>query len=347
MIKNVKKILVDCHIVSSILKNRPAFAGVLMTHRCNLKCKFCVFWKRPVDIKKEMTLEDHKKFSSICKMLGVRAVNLAGGEPFVRKDLYEIVRMYSQDHIVIINSNGTLINQDNARLIWEAGVDVMNISIDAFHEDMHDDFRGTGVYQKAMKSIQYLKSARTRKDQRISIQAIYSPQVADQFEDFLVFCDKEEIEFACNPYRPDDEHEIKLEFSTDYSAEHLFELKRKHSSFKISDYTINKTGEFIKDGKVPNCKAGKQFFMIDPYGNIVICENYVEDRDVLLNINDTNFSIDRIKSLLEYAYENNKCEKCYARERGDLEYLYDMRNFVWLKDLLSQTKFAKKYFLNK
>ncbi len=295
MNNSVKKLKVDYNIVRSILKKRPAFAGVLMTHRCNLKCKFCVFWKRPVDIKKEMTPDDHKKFSSICKKLGVRAVNLAGGEPFVRKDLYDIVRMYSQDHIVIINSNGTLITKESAKKIWEAGLDVMNISIDAFREDMHDSFRGSGVYHKAMRSIDYLKTARTRKDQRISVQAIYSPQVASQFDDFLTFCDKEKIEFACNPYRPDDGHQIKLDFSPDYSAGHLYELKQKHASFKISDYTIRKTGEFIRNGKVPDCKAGKHFFMIDPYGNIVICENYVEEKDILMNINDPDFSIGRIE----------------------------------------------------
>lgn len=340
----VKKLLVDYNIISSILHNRPAFAGVLMTHRCNLKCKFCVFWKRPIDIQKEMTVEDHKKFSSICKKIGVRAINLAGGEPLVRRDLFDIIKVYTQDHIVIINTNGTLIDEKNAKLLWDAGVDVMNISIDAFQEEIHDDFRGKGVYKKAMESIQYLKKARTRKDQRISIQAIYSPQVADQFDDFLTFCDNENIEFACNPYRPDENHQINLDFPTDYSAEHLFMLKQKHASFKISEYTIRKTGEFIKDGNIPDCKAGKQFFMIDPYGNIVICENYVEEKDVLININDKDFSIEKLKRLLNNAYENNKCAKCYARERGDLEYLYEMRNLVWLKDLLSQTKSIKSLF---
>lgn len=339
-----RKILVDYNIISSILKNRPAFAGILMTHRCNLQCKFCVFWKRPIDPKKEMTIEDHRKFSSICKNIGVRAVNLAGGEPFIRKDLFDIVRVYTQDHIVIINSNGTLINKENAKLVWEAGVDVMNISIDAFDKDMHDDFRGIGVYEKAMRSIEYLKEARTRKDQRISIQAIYSPQVADQFDDFLTFCDHEKIEFACNPYRPDDNHQINLDFPADYSAEHLYKLKKKHPSFKISDYTIRKTGEFIRNGNVPDCKAGKQFFMIDPYGNIIICENYVDEKDILVNINDSDFSVDKLKLLLDSAYNNNTCTKCYARERGDIEYLYDMRNLVWLKDLLSQTKFTKSLF---
>ncbi len=341
----LKKLSVDYNIVSSILQNKPAFAGVLMTHRCNLKCKFCVFWKRPIEVEKEMSIEDHKRFSLICKKIGVRAINLAGGEPLIRKDLFEIVKIYTQDHIVIINSNGTLINEDNARKLWEAGVDVMNISIDAFDEEMHDNFRGKGVYQKAMKSIEYLKNARTRKDQRISIQAIYSPQVADQFDDFLSFCDKENIEFACNPYRPDDNHQINLDFPTNYSADHLFKLKQKHSSFKISEYTIQKTGEFIKNGNVPDCKAGKQFFMIDPYGNIVICENYVEEKDVLININDNDFSIGKLNKLLESAYKNNKCTKCYARERGDLEYLYGMRNFVWFKDLLSQTKSIKSLFI--
>lgn len=344
---SVKKLKVDYNVIRSIVKNRPAIAAVLMTHRCNLKCKFCVFWKRPVNIEKEMKLEDHKRFSSICKKLGVRSINLVGGEPFVRKDLYDIVKMYSEDHIVIINTNGTLINRDNAKRIWEAGLDVMNISIDAFSEDIHDDFRGAGVYQKAMKSIEYLKETRTKKDQRIAIQAIYSPQVADQFDDFLTFCDEQNIEFACNPYRPDDNHQVKLDFSSGYSAEHLYELKRKHPSFKISDYTIKKTGEFIKNGVVPDCKAGKQFFVIDPYGNIVICENYVEEKDVLMNINDPNFTIEKVKNLLDFAYKNNKCEKCYARERGDIEYLYEMRNFVWIKDLLSQSKYSKKFFINK
>ena len=342
---NFKKIIVDYHIFTSILNGKPGFAGVLLTHRCNLQCKFCVFWKREIDTKKEMSIEDHKRFSGICKEIGVRAINLAGGEPLIRKDLLDIIRVYAQNHIVIINTNGTLIDEEKARALWDAGVDVMNISIDAFDETTHDSFRGPGVYKKAMKSIECLKKCRTRKDQRIAIQAIYSPQVADQFDDFLTFCDNEKIEFACNPYRPDDNHKIHMNFPKDYSAERLFELKKKHPSFKISEYTIRKTGEFIKNGYVPDCKAGKQFFMIDPYGYIVICENYVEEKDRLININDKQFSVQKLKSLLSDAYNNNKCMKCYARERGDLEYLYDMRNFTWLKDLLYQTKFLKSLFI--
>lgn len=333
---NLNSLRIDSALIRSIFTKRPIFVAVLLTHRCNLKCDFCVFWKRDIDVSKEMKPADHAKVSDLCKKIGTRVVNLAGGEPFIRQDLEEIIGAYQKDHLVIINSNGTLIDKERAKSVWKSGLDVINISIDFFDRDMHDEVRGKGVYDKAMDAIQLLKSAKTKKSQRIAVQAIYSPQNAHQFDEFIRYCQSEDIEFSCNPYRPDPDHEVHMDFSPDYSVEHLRELKKKYPAFKISNYAIRMTDYYIKNGFVPNCGTGKYMFALDPYGNFTPCENRINEP--FANISDPQLTKKVMQKLLDDVYTANNCHMCYSRERSDIEYLYQPKSKEWWSDILPQSK---------
>ena len=70
-------------------------------------------------------------------------VVLTGGEPLLRPDIYEIIR-YAADKkfMVVLGTNGTLINRANALKIKEAGAHGVGISIDSMDSGKHDRFRG-------------------------------------------------------------------------------------------------------------------------------------------------------------------------------------------------------------
>ena len=68
---------------------------------------------------------------------------LTGGEPLLRPDIYEIIR-YAADKkfMVVLGTNGTMINRVNAEKIKEAGAHGVGISIDSMNPDKHNKFRG-------------------------------------------------------------------------------------------------------------------------------------------------------------------------------------------------------------
>lgn len=86
-----------------------------LTYRCNLDCQMC--FQRKVIQGKELNTADIQKIvaalSPMCKKM-----NLTGGEIFVRKDIFEIMRILEKKGIkVFIVTNGTLLDKEKVELL--------------------------------------------------------------------------------------------------------------------------------------------------------------------------------------------------------------------------------------
>ena len=92
-------------------KNEPVSLVHFLTNRCNARCSFCfIDFDDPKTFKGELTLDEIDKLT---KNLGksLLNVNLTGGEPFARKDIVEIAKLYIKNSTVqsiYITTNGSL-----------------------------------------------------------------------------------------------------------------------------------------------------------------------------------------------------------------------------------------------
>jgi len=76
-------------------------ASIIVTYRCPMRCKMCNIWNNPSDIKKEF------KPDLLNKLPKLVLVNLTGGEPFVREDLEDIIRiLFTKTDRVVISTSG-------------------------------------------------------------------------------------------------------------------------------------------------------------------------------------------------------------------------------------------------
>ena len=68
---------------------------ISVTDRCNLRCVYCMPAEGMVWLPREqlLTYEEITRFARVCVSLGVTGIRLTGGEPTVRMDLPELVRM--------------------------------------------------------------------------------------------------------------------------------------------------------------------------------------------------------------------------------------------------------------
>jgi MoaA/NifB/PqqE/SkfB family radical SAM enzyme len=89
---------------------KPVFCNIAITKRCNLNCKMC-FIKR-ASSQDEMDLNDFKKIFSSKTMRNISVITLDGGEPFLRRDIFEILMIANNKLPNLVNlritSNGTL-----------------------------------------------------------------------------------------------------------------------------------------------------------------------------------------------------------------------------------------------
>ena len=81
-------------------KNEPVSIVHFLTNRCNARCSFCfIDFDDPNTFKNELTLNEIEKLTkSFGKSL--LNVNLTGGEPFARKDITDIAKLYIQNSTV-------------------------------------------------------------------------------------------------------------------------------------------------------------------------------------------------------------------------------------------------------
>jgi len=151
------------HIIKSIIKNRlgliqyPSFITFFVTWRCNCKCIMCDIWKKEKGC--ELNLDEIKQIFSQLKCIDT--IRISGGEPFLRKDLAEIINIIDtkvNPKIIHITSNGLLTNSiiktlQNIKPIKKIH---LKISIDGIGKE-HDKIRGIPeVYDKAINTVEKL-----------------------------------------------------------------------------------------------------------------------------------------------------------------------------------------------
>jgi len=126
----------DCGLCS-LHKSHTALANLVLTNRCDLSCWYCFFYAQRLGYVYEPTgaeLNGMVKTLSEEKPVRCNAIQLTGGEPTLREDLVDIVKMckgYGFDHVQL-NTNGIRISHDLELLtkVREAGVNTLYLSFD-------------------------------------------------------------------------------------------------------------------------------------------------------------------------------------------------------------------------
>jgi len=134
-------------------QNRPLVVWN-MTNRCNLRCRHCYISAEDRQYHDELTTDEAKAFITDLANMRVPVLLFSGGEPLIRKDIFELGRMAADLGLrPVISSNGTLIDKDIARKIKEAGFQYVGISIDG-KPSTNDEFRNMpGAFAAALKGI--------------------------------------------------------------------------------------------------------------------------------------------------------------------------------------------------
>lgn len=129
-----------------------------LIRRCNLTCKHCYSISGDVDFPGELTTSQVFDVMDDLKAFRVPVLILSGGEPLMRRDIFEIsARAKAMRFYVGLSSNGTLIDGELAGRIRDAGYDYVGISLDGIGAT-HDRFRRkAGAYDAALSALRLLR----------------------------------------------------------------------------------------------------------------------------------------------------------------------------------------------
>lgn len=189
----------DCH------GNAPHKAQLLASQRkpivvwsttrsCNLNCVHCYTDSANKKYSGELSTDEGLALIDDLAAFGIPSLLFSGGEPLMRKDLFELIEHASKKEIrPVLSTNGTLIDRNNARSLKDAGIVYVGISLDGM-EETNDLFRGQkGAFARAMKGFENCVAV----GQRVGLRLTLTKKNFEDLHAIFDFIEREGINRAC------------------------------------------------------------------------------------------------------------------------------------------------------
>lgn len=175
-------------------KNRKPIVVWNIARQCNLFCIHCYSNSENKIYKNELTTKEAKQVIDDLANFGVPAILFSGGEPLMRKDLFELADYTKSKNVkFVLSTNGTLINEEMAKRIKSTGFSYVGVSLDGIGHT-NDQFRGMdGAFEKTMKAFKLLKKL----DQRVGLRMTLTKNNIYDLENIFDFIETEKIDRAC------------------------------------------------------------------------------------------------------------------------------------------------------
>jgi cyclic pyranopterin phosphate synthase len=131
---------------------------ISVTDRCNIRCFYCM----PADNIEFMpkahllTFEEIERIVRVSTTLGIDRIRLTGGEPLVRRDLHELVRLLAAVpgiRDIGLTTNGILL-EEQAQLLKDAGLKRLNVSLDALDPEIFKAVTRRDGYERVLAGIE-------------------------------------------------------------------------------------------------------------------------------------------------------------------------------------------------
>ena len=139
------------------------YLRISVTDRCNLRCIYCMPPEGIPHISHSeiLSYEEIRAVVEAAAHLGIRRIRLTGGEPLVRADFPELVKMLSRIDGIIelsLTTNGILL-KDHAHVLKQAGLSRVNVSLDTLRADRFQDITRLGELEDVLIGIEVAQEA--------------------------------------------------------------------------------------------------------------------------------------------------------------------------------------------
>ncbi len=261
--------------------------------RCNVRCVFCSRWNDPVDLE----LPVIESIAEDMAALGAGYVSLTGGDPFVRKDITDIIDAFATRGVPVhINTNGVLLRRHADFLRSRAASIVgITVSIDSPHPEVHDEIRGVeGTFRKALEGMERLRDVID-----FDLACTLNHRNLDEIEEYAAFARERGYTFRFQPLHDDGDnqlapHEEGVRVEADgldgLSARLDATLGPERSFAKARYYELFEPFFRNRDGmsRLRCTAAARLIYFVDPNGDVYPCDTR---RDVNLgNVYRTRFA---------------------------------------------------------
>jgi MoaA/NifB/PqqE/SkfB family radical SAM enzyme len=250
----------------------------------------CKAWQDGPKIN-DLPTEDVFRAIDVLDKMGVCVLSLTGGEPLLRKDIYEIIKYARKKGLyVMTNSNGTMPIKEYKKLI-ESGINRIGVSLGSLDSKKQSYInRIPNTLEKAIKAIKYLRKNKKR-GQLINVSCTVSSLNMDEVPNLIEYCStKLKVPIVIQPVvlgagdfllrSNDTEMRItdaeKMNKMLDKVIKMMFFYKvlGTRSFFDYCKRSLKKDFKW-------KCRAGTLFYDIMPDGKFGICLDFSMNKNLL------------------------------------------------------------------
>tara|TARA_B100000427_G_C15475228_1_gene580440 strand:- start:334 stop:1374 length:1041 start_codon:yes stop_codon:yes gene_type:complete len=270
---------------SLILKEIPNYAIVYVDGRCNMHCDFCCY--AAMDARNTSNISPSLWGKIFQRAKSLLHLTITGGEPFVRKDLFNIIsEIIDKSNVprVSIKTNGFYLKRIKEcvpQLIkkYKNTEITLSISLDG-PEEIHDKVRNfKGAYNKVLETIDEMKVYRKEKNFFLRLASVLTEDNKEILENFLNETQNWPIDFheiiLVRDIPDEEQYKLKDTYEKLSKMQQLRSSKSWAKSFngklfkKLYTETIKRVE---KNKKHSPCLAGSRFVEIFPDGLVRGCE---------------------------------------------------------------------------
>ena len=292
---------------ANCMRRRPFCVSFEITYACNARCKHCHLGG-PV----KENQASPETLGELGRKLKPVVAQVSGGEPLLRRDVEDVVKALKRPGrapLVVLTTNGALLDRKRLERLIRAGVDEISLSLD-YPDERHDEFRGIpGLFGKIRDLAVGLKDTA---DAPITLSCVIQrdnfrnlPGLAELARSWglkmnfssYTFLRTQKTEYMI----PGEEIGELIEV-----LDKIREFKRRHGTVFTSDYVLGQIPRYFTDSGMPGCRAGDRFLVVNPDGTLSPCgliiRKYADAEEIQ-------------KDFLA----SNTCVSCYTSIRANTE----------------------------
>lgn len=254
---------------------RKLYGSIIITYRCNAHCNMCDCYKDPTRSIEEINL------ATLEKLPDMAFTNITGGEPFIREDIHDIVKLlYKKTDRIVISTNGYFTDKI-IKLCNEFPRVGIRISIEGLQET-NDAIRG--IPNGFNRGYNTLKTLVEMKHPDVGFGMTVQDMNCHDLVPLYELSDKLGMEFATATlhnsfYFRKTDNKIINKYEVAQCFEELINILLKSKSPKkwFRAYFNHGLINYIYGQKrLLPCEMSEDGFFIDPFGDVLPCNGMVQ-----------------------------------------------------------------------
>jgi MoaA/NifB/PqqE/SkfB family radical SAM enzyme len=258
--------------------DRPLQCSLYVTDQCNLDCSYCTEYDNSVP---HPSLAQLERWVRKIRELGTERIALVGGEPLMHPDIVALVRFCKRLGMsTSLTTNGFLLTRELVAQLAEAGLDVMQISIDRVTP--------SPVTKKSLKTVERKVALLKDSPIKLHLTGVICGDTLDECEQVLAFGLSRDIPTEIRLVHAGPDGLMRVDPGARERArailERMIEQKQRgekiHTTRALLDYQLgllegrDMTQEWV-------CAAGYKLFFVSARGKFYECSMRHTERDLL------------------------------------------------------------------